>query len=208
MRVSFLATLAVGLLCACNPSTNNKTQKADSAKKNAASDTMKMHTAQPDVVEADEHSITDKIDLQVNHLLGKEVNCRYAEIPEHLKLQLPSIMQAISNNRAVITGSYHIILLENPSASSPTRIFIGIPIQKPFKTAGFSIFSIPAGSYLRHQCAAEPGKSLALHQKILNKTFENLKEKAGLPVIEKYTEVRNDEMTSVLSKATFYYRLP
>jgi hypothetical protein len=34
-----------------------------------------------------------------------------------------------------------------------------------------------------------------------------LKQKAGLPIIEKYAETRNDEMTSVISKATFYYTL-
>jgi hypothetical protein len=71
-----------------------------------------------------------------------------------------------------------------------------------------NLFTIPAGKYLRRQCAAEPGKSLSVHQGMMTMSSSSLKHKAGLPIIEKYAETRNDEMTSVISKATFYYKLP
>jgi hypothetical protein len=200
---AFLALFA----CACNPVNTDKTTKADSSVRQSSADTAKVHTAQPDVIEAGEHHITDKVELQKIYLLGKEVSCRYADIPEQLKQQLPGMMKAISDNKAVITGSYHIVLKENPSASAPTGIFIGIPVQKPVTANGFTVLTLAAGSYLRHQCASEPGKSLSLHQNILKAPFEKLRQKAGFPIIEKYSETRNDEMTSVISKATFYYTI-
>ena len=198
--------LGVGLLWGCNSPSGETTEKKDSTQRAIQKDTIA--TQQPEVVEADEHNLTDKTKLQAMHLLGKEVQCSYAEIPERLKALLPGIMQAISDNKAVITGSYHIVLIENPDASKPTRVFIGIPVQKPMKANGMSLYTIAEGNYLRHQCMAEPGKSLSTHQGILNVPFKKLKNKAGLPVIEKDAETRNDEMTSVISKATFYYKLP
>lgn len=206
MRIPALALPMLLLAWACNPSAKEKNTQTDSSATTAV-DTTQIHTTQPDLVEADEHSITDKSTLQKLYLLGKEVNCSYPAIPEQLKQQLPVIMQAISENKAVITGSYHIVLLENPDAAKATRIFIGIPVQKPLKAAGMSTFTIPAGKYLRHQCSAEPGKSLAIHRNVLNVPFKKLKQKAGFPIVEKYAEIRNDEMTSVISKATFYYTI-
>lgn len=206
MRKTIGILLSVGLLWACNSPSGESLEKKDSTQTAIQKDTIA--TQQPDVVEADEHNLTDKIKLQTMHLLGREVQCRYAETPERLKELLPGIMQAISDNKAVITGSYHIVLTENPDASKPTRIFIGIPIQKPLKANGMNLYTIPAGKYLRRQCAAEPGKSLSVHQGMMTMSNGSLKHKVVLPIIEKYAETRNDEMTSVISKATFYYTLP
>lgn len=194
------------LAWSCNPANTDKHADTDSAAANTT-DTAQTQTTQPDVIAAGEHSITDKSTLQNLYLLGKEVSCSYPAIPEQLKQQLPDIMQAITDNKAVITGSYHIVLLENPDAVKPSRIFIGIPVQKAIKVGGFGMFTIPSGKYLRHQCSAEPGKSLSVHRNVLNVPFKKLKQKAGFPIIEKYAETRNDEMTSVISKATFYYTI-
>lgn len=198
--------LGVCLFWACNSPSEDQSKGKDSSQTAKPVDTI--NAQQPEVVQADEHTLTAKIALQSMHLLGKEVVCRYAETPERLKELLPGIMQAISDNKAVITGSYHIVLTENPDASKPTRIFIGIPIQKPLKTNDMNLYTIPAGKYLRRQCAAEPGKSLSVHLGMLTMSDSKLKHKAALPIIEKYAETRNDEMTSVISKATFYYKLP
>ncbi len=207
MRIVIPATFLALFACACNPVNTDKTTKADSSVRQSSADTAKVHTVQPDVIEAGEHHITDKIELQKIYLLGKEVSCRYADIPEQLKQQLPGMMKAVSDNKAVITGGYHIVLKEAPSATVPTIVFIGIPVQKPITANGFSAFTITDGSYLRHQCASEPGKSLSLHQNILKAPFDKLRQKVGFPIIEKYSETRNDEMTSVISKATFYYTI-
>jgi hypothetical protein len=205
MRKTIGILLSVCLFWACNSPSEDQSKGKDSSQTAKPADTV--NTQQPEVVQADEHTLTDKIALQSMHLLGKEVQCRYAETPERLKELLPGIMQAISDSKAVITGSYHIVLTENPDASKPTRIFIGIPIQKPLKANGMNLYTIPAGKYLRRQCAAEPGKSLSVHQGMMTMSNGKLKQKAGLPIIEKYAETRNDEMTSVISKATFYYTL-
>ena len=201
MRKTIGILLSVGLLWACNSPSGETREKKDSAQTEIQKDTIA--TQQPEVVEADEHNLTDKTKLQAMHLLGKEVQCNYTEIPTRLKELIPGIMQTISDNKAVITGSYHIVLIENPDVSKPTRVFIGIPVQKPMKATGMNIYNVTAGNYLRHQCSAEPGKSLFVHQHILKKTNP----KAGLPIIEKYNETRNDEMTPVISKAIFYYTI-
>lgn len=202
MRITALGFVLISLW-ACNPSSTDNDKNADSAEKSSSTDTSTIHTAQPDVVAADEHSLTDKVSLQTLYLLGKEVTCTYAEIPAQLKQQIPGIMKAITENKAIITGSYHIVLKESPESAKPIRIFIGIPVQKTLKAAGMSIFTMPAGKYLRHQCSAEPGQSLLVHQRITAATINNV----VLPIIEKYAETRNDEMTSVVSKATFYYSI-
>ena len=202
MRIAALVFALISLW-ACNPGSTDKNKNDDSAEKLPSTDTNNLHTAQPDVVAADEHSITDKVSLKTLNLLGKEVTCTYAEIPAQLKQQIPGIMQTISENKATITGSYHIVLKESPESVNPIRIFIGIPVQKPIKAGGISLFTVSAGKYLRHQCSAEPGQSLSVHQRITKASIE----KVGLPIIEKYAETRNDEMTSVVSKATFYYTL-
>ena len=202
----FTGTLiALVMLCACNtgPVTDNNSSDSLQNKK----DTAAHNTVQPEVIESGQHAITDKVTMQTLHLLGKEVNCTYSQIPEQLKQQLPLIMQSISENKAVITGSYHIALLENPSDSKPCRVFIGIPLQKPIWIKSMQNLDIPAGQYLRHQLNTEPGKSLSTHQSLLQMPFKKLKKQIGFPILEKYAETRNEEMTSVISKATFYYTL-
>lgn len=192
---------------ACNSTSTENNSGKDSTNKTAITDSIQRQTHQPDIIEADEHSITDKIELKNTYLMGKEVSCLYTEIPSRLKEKIPGIMQTISEKKAVITGGYHIILKETPDASKPTNIFIGIPVQKAMSAAGLTTYTIAAGNYLRHQCSAEPGKSISIHQGILNMPFKKLKQKTSLPIIEKYNETRNDEMTSVISKATFYYTI-
>jgi len=85
MRIVIPATFLALFACACNPVNTDKTTKADSSVRQSSADTAKVHTAQPDVIEAGEHHITDKIELQKIYLLGKEVSCRYVDIPEQLK---------------------------------------------------------------------------------------------------------------------------
>lgn len=206
MRITALGFVLISLW-ACKPGSTGTNKDADSANKSSSTDTVSIHTAQPDVVAADEHSLTDRVTLQNLYLLGNEVTSTYAEIPKQLKQQIPGIMKAISENKVVITGSYHIVLKESPESAKPIRIFIGIPVQKPVKAAGLSTFTLPAGKYLRHQCAAEPGQSLLVHQRITTASIKNPDKNVGLPIIEKYAETRNDEMTSVASKATFFYTL-
>lgn len=208
MRNILLGSISLFCFWACTSNVEEKSPNPDSTGNSAMSSSNPVQTTQPDVVESNEHALTDKTTLQKSILLGKELSCVYTDIPARLKETMPGIMQAITENKAVITGSYHIVLTETPEPAKPIRIFIGIPVQKPVKAAGMSTYTLPAGNYLRHQCSAEPGLSLSVHRAILKAPYKKLKKNVGLPIIEKYAETRNDEMTSVVSKATFYYTLP
>lgn len=42
--------------------------------------------------------------------MGKEISCRYLEIPSQLKEQILGIMRAISEKIAVITDGYHSVV--------------------------------------------------------------------------------------------------
>jgi hypothetical protein len=66
------------------------------------------------------------------------------------------------------------------------------------------MLKIPSGEYIRTQVTAEPGTALMNHQNIRN-TLEKLKIKTGFPILETYSETRNSDMTTVISKASFYY---
>lgn len=157
-----------------------------------------------EVLHADEKSLTDKLTLPEMYLAGKEVNIPYRQVSDELKKLIPPLMKAAADQKAVLTGSYYIALLENPADGKSTRIFIGLPTKKPVKLSGFQQLTIPGGQFLRHQTTAEPGTALQTHLTVMNPPGK-MSRKTGLPILETYAETRNNEMTSVISKATFLY---
>jgi hypothetical protein len=207
MQKTIFGLFLIIMLWGCGQNTPQQAS-IDSANKPAATQSDTAATKQPDVVESSEATLTDKITMPEILLFGTAVSCTYSQIPERLKTLIPQLMQQISDKKAIMTGSYLIALQEEPTNDKAMKVFVGIPVQKPLKSGTFSTLTIPGNSYLRHQCKAEPGNALAVHQKILTTPFRKLRRKIGYPIIEKFAETRNEEMTSVISKATFYYPLP
>jgi hypothetical protein len=137
-------------------------------------------------------------------LFGKEVKTEYTKIQQLLAAEIPGMMSVLAQQKAVIKGSYYIALPEEPQSGKETRVFIGIPVNKELSATGYSMLKIPSGEYIRTQVTAEPGTALMNHQNIRN-TLEKLKIKTGFPILETYSETRNSDMTTVISKASFYY---
>ena len=159
---------------------------------------------QPAVVTADEQKLVDLVNLKPLLLFGKEVKTEYAKIQQLLAAEIPGMMTVLAQKKAVIKGSYYIALPEEPQSGKETRVFIGIPVNKELSATGYSMLKIPSGEYIRTQVTAEPGTALMNHQNIRN-TLEKLKIKTDFPILETYSETRNSDMTTVISKASFYY---
>lgn len=107
----FIIGLSIALsIWACNSNSTENTHHKDSTLIQTAADSMSVHTQQPDILDAREHSIADKIALKNTFLMGKEISCRYLEIPSQLKEQILGIMRAISEKIAVITDGYHSVV--------------------------------------------------------------------------------------------------
>ena len=159
---------------------------------------------QPAVVAADEQKLVDRITIKPLLLFGKEVKTEYTKIQQLLAAEIPGMMSVLAQQKAVIKGSYYIALPEEPQSGKETRVFIGIPVNKELSATGYSMLKITSGEYIRTQVTAEPGTALVNHQNIRN-TLEKLKIKTGFPILETYSETRNSDMTTVISKASFYY---
>lgn len=194
------------LLAACGGGTGVK-QADTAAVKQPEQKASDHHPDDRKVLNADEQSLTDEYTGPAYHLFGKEVTCNYTEIPARLSELLPALMKEASDQKAVITGSYMIALKAAPVPGKAIPVFIGLPLKKPLKTAGFTTLEIPARKYIRLQLKAEPGTALDRHL-MVNQPMGQKKMSTGFPILESYAETRNSEMTSVISKATFLYPLP
>jgi len=158
------------------------------------------------IVAADEQKLLDKLILEEMTLFGKEVKTEYTKIQQLLAAEIPGMMNVLAREKAVIKGSYYIVLFEEPQQGKATRVFIGIPIKTAVKAAGYQMLQTTAGAFIRAQVSTEPGQGLVNHQNIRS-DFQKHSLKTGFPILETYAETRNSDMTTVISKATFYYPL-
>ena len=199
-KVCFFFVMPVlSLLWGCSgPAGETKKDSVATGKQSATT------VKQPAVVTADEQKIVDRITQKALLLFGKEVKTEYTKIQQLLSAEIPGMMTILAQKKAVIKGSYYIALPEEPQSGKATRVFIGIPVNKDLSAAGYSMLKIPQGEYIRTQVTAEPGTALMNHLNIRN-TLQKLKIKTGFPILETYSETRNSDMTTVISKASFYY---
>jgi hypothetical protein len=155
------------------------------------------------VVGADDNSLVTEVARNEVLLFGKSVDVMPAQLQQELSQAVIEMNLVMSNAGAVATGPLTLAYTTAPTAGMK-KIFVGQPIKKRFTSAeGFSFLHIPAGTYYKMICNAEPGGTLEYHQKMQNLLGENT-HAFGTPVLEIFSESRNNEMT-VVSKATLLY---
>lgn len=191
--------LGVSLLFSCSGSTSKKQEDTAIAENKASGKTQDRK-----IIAADAQKLVEEVQLKPMILFGKEMNINYEKISQALTNEIPGMMAVLAQKKAVITGSFYIAIKEKPVSGKPCRVFIGIPIKNVVEANGYSTLQVKGGTYIRTLVNAEPGTGLLNHEKTMAMA-EKLKFKIDFPFLETYSETRNSDMATVISKATFYY---
>jgi hypothetical protein len=197
-RILTTAFLATGLV-ACNQHTH--TQTTDSS---LQAKTGNAQQQERKIIDVNDKSLSEEVNTAALHLLGVKKQLDYTKTQEALAALLPGLMKAIADSKGVIAGSYYIAILEKPQAGKPVSVFLGVPLKKALSVKGYENLEINAGKHIKTQLGAEPGTALSSHLNQLQ-LMEKRGINTGYPILETYAETRNNDMTTVISKATFLY---
>ncbi|MBS3915127.1 MAG: hypothetical protein KG003_11540 [Bacteroidetes bacterium] len=150
-----------------------------------------------------ENSLITESHRKKTILFGKYVEVSVADFHPVVSETVIHMNLLMSNGKVVAIGPLTFAYPAFP-ASGKQKIFIGQPVAKVFAVEeGFGFIELPETDYYKYQCNAETGNTFTHHQKareILNEKKLAIK----LPVLEIFSETRNNEMT-VVSKATLLY---
>lgn len=204
---------AIIFLASCGGQTKpNDKDSLTSHKEKTTQQGEKPVAEQPKVVRADEKSLWQEHAQKATVLIGDYFESTYDAVPDKLREIIPPLMRSAATAKATITGSFMIVFSELPvpfngGKDKKIKYFIGIPVKRKVQAVGVSFMEIQPGDFLKIQLNCEPGKGLQEHLRLL-KEMKEQNISVSAPVIETYSESRNANMTSVLNKATFYYKKP
>lgn len=199
-----ISLLSLISLYSCTSGNKPEKQGADSVS-SAQKKPEQIQQQQPNVVHADEKTLWQDYEQAGTILIGSRYETPYESIPDKLKEIIPPLMQSAAMAKAVITGSFMVVMDDLPILGKKVSYFIGIPVKRKVQATGLNYLQLEPGRYLKVQLTAEPGKGMNEHMKLLQQMNAKNITVQG-PVIETYSESKNGNMTTVLNKATFYYR--
>jgi len=158
---------------------------------------------QTDVVASDENGVIVETRKDAILLFGKNTNVLPSELRQSIAGILVSMNSQMTNASAVAVGPMTLVYEKLP-ALGKQNIFVGQPVKKKFVARdGFDFMEIPASGYYKMICNAEIGNTIPFHEK-MQQLLKKSSRTFSAPVLEVFSESRNQEMT-VVSKATLLY---
>lgn len=139
---------------------------------------------------------TEKPNMQV---LGKSYKAKYADLAKLISQTAAPLMNYITQNKLIITGSIMSVYNEIPTNDHEMDIFIGIPVDKEIKSTEFLYRNIVGGKFHKVTANVELGKGAQIWYGVSTKLEMN-GNKINFPIIEYPSDARNSEMTTAITQ--------